>query len=362
MATFRTYKKRDGSISVTAVVRKNGYATMAETFTAGTKTKAMTEAKAWAAITEGDLYLLKKKSPMAARHRLSEFFDEYFSHIQLTSRKKPTTVANELQSRKQIERLIGPDTHLTDISTATITAFRDQRLQEGIGASKIRSEIALISCLFKFAMQERGYNIENPVAPGRMWRPPAPRGKIDFLSEREIEVFMAACRMSRNKKLAAYVTVLLNTGMRPGEAATLKVGDVDQARRSIWLEETKNNAPRLVPLTDSAWREISPLIDGRHQDELVFHKGKELPEMWKLKPASMFRESFDQAKKAAKLDRITRHGLRHTAATHMLAAGVDIRTIAAVLGHKTLQMVLRYTHPDDQQLRKAVNTLDRLVG
>lgn len=361
MATYRTYKKKSGMVSVTATIRKSN-GSFTETFTSATKTKAMSEAKAWAAEFENDIYLQKKKSHLAARQRLSDFFDSYFEHIELTARKKPATVILERQSRKQLERLIGAGTYLTDISTATIAAYRDQRIREGIGASKIRAEIALVSCLFKFAMQEKGFNIENPVASGKMWRPPAPKEKTDFLTEQEIKVFMAACRMSRNTKLAAYITVLLNTGMRPGEAAMLKVGSVDKDKHSIWIDQTKNDESRRIPLTASAWKEIAPLIADRHPDEYVFHKGKVLPEMWTLKPASMFRDAFDQAKLAAGLDRITRHGMRHTAATHMMQNGVHIRTIAAVLGHKTLQMVMKYTHPDEAELRKAVDTLDGLVG
>lgn len=358
MASFRTYKKRDGLFSITAIIRKKGM-TLTETFT-GTKAAAMAEAKAWAAITEQDIYHQKKRSPLAARQRLADVFDAYFDHVILTGRKKPATIEYERHSRKQVERVLGAGTYLTDITTANIAAFRDQRIREGLGASKIRSEIALISCLFKFASQEKGYNIENPVAPGKMWRPPAPREKMVFLSEQEIRVFLAACRMSRSKRLAAYVTVLLNTGMRPGEAATLKVGSIQG--KSIYLAQTKNDTSRRIPLTDSAWREIELLIAGRHEDEYIFAKGKDLPAIVRLRPASMFRTAFDQAKRAAGLDHITRHSLRHTAATHMLAAGVDIRTIAAVLGHKTLQMVLRYTHPDEAALKRAVDTLDGLAG
>lgn len=362
MATYRVYKRRDGMVSVTAVIRKAGYPSAAETFTSSTKTAAMADAKAWAAQNETAIYLERKKDRQAARHAIGAFFDAYFAHVELTARKRPTTIELDRQSRKQIERILGPDTNLTDITTASLAAYRDQRIRDGIGASKIRSELSLVSCLFKFAAQERGYNIENPAGPGKMWRPSAPKGRTDFLTETEIKVFMAACRMSRNKHLAAYVTVLLNTGMRPGEAALLKVGQVDQVRRSIWLDRTKNDTSRLVPLTASAWAEISSLIEGKGEDAYVFHKAKNLPEMWVKKPASMFRDAFDQAKKAAGLDRINRHGLRHTAATHMLKQGVHIRTIAAVLGHKTLQMVMKYTHPDEDELRKAVDTLDGLVG
>ena len=359
MASFRVYKKKIG-YSVTAVVRKKGIPTITETFTAETKAKAMKEAEAWAGDIERDAYLVQKKNPEAAKQRLSDFFDKYFEHVGLTNRKKKTTIAYERWSRTQIERIIGADTYLTDITTAMVAAYRDKRITEGIGASKIRSEMALISCLFKFAIQERGYNIKNPVGSGKIWRPAAPRGKIDFLTEEEIKRLLDECRKTKNKKLAAYVSVLINTGMRPGEAALLKVRDVDQERKSISLEETKNNESRLIPLTETACREIMPLVANRRPDEYVFYSGEITPYLIS-KPASMFKEAFDSAKRRAGLDRITRHGMRHTAATHMLKNNIPLRVIAEVLGHKTLQMVMRYTHPDEEELRKAVNTLDGLI-
>jgi len=360
MASFRVYKKATGQFSVTATIRRGGVA-ISETFTATTKTKANSEAKLWAVKFENDLYLKKKNDPAAAKQSLSAFFAEYFDHLDLTHRKKPITVQNERYSMTQLVRLLGANTNLTDISISTMASYRDQRLREGVGASKIRVEFALISSLFKFAAQDRGFAVENPVGPGKLWRPPAPKGKIEFLSEDEIVRFLAECRKSRNPKLAAYVAVLLNTGMRPGEAAALRVRDVNQESRTIILEETKNGERRTVPMTDTAYREIMPLVTGRSRDEYIFHKGTILPPIYQKRPAQIFREPFDSAKRRAGLDRITRHGMRHTAATHMLAHGVSIRVIAAVLGHKTLQMVFRYTHPDDSELRKAVGVLDHLV-
>jgi len=74
-------------------------------------------------------------------------------------------------------------------------------------------------------------------------------------------------------------------------------------------------------------------------------------------PSSRFRPSFDKARERAELKQIHMHDLRHTAASHMLMAGTDLRTLAAILGHSTLQMVLRYTHLlDDHKL----NAVDRI--
>jgi site-specific recombinase XerD len=64
----------------------------------------------------------------------------------------------------------------------------------------------------------------------------------------------------------------------------------------------------------------------------------------KARPGIKFRETFNAAKKRAGLPDIHLHDLRHTAASHLIMSGVDIRTLADILGHRTLQMVQRYTH------------------
>ena len=311
MATYRAYKKKDGTVSVTAIIRKKGIEVLTETFTEKSPGAAKSEARAWASDIERRMRLKKHKDPRTGEVSIGYCFDEYFKMLEYTGRKKPKTIQGEKWSRNQIEKYFGEDIFVADVSTSKMAKYRDMRLGSGVGASKIRSEIALISSLFKFLIQERDLPVENPVASGKLWRPKAPKGKIDFLSEPEIKRMMSACRKSKNKKLACYVSVLINTGMRPGEAATLLVKDVDIKRKSIWLTQTKNDDSRLIPLTDSAFREIAPFLIGRKSNEYIFHKGTELPINYQKRPASMFREAFDAAKKRAGVERITRHGLRH---------------------------------------------------
>ena len=361
MATYRTYKKKDGTVSVTAIIRKKGLEVLTETFTETKSGAAKSEAQAWASDIERRIRFKKHKDPRTAKVSIGYCFDEYFKMLQITGRKKAKTVQGEKWSRNQIEKYFGEEAYVSDVTTAKMAKYRDMRLRSGVGASKIRSEIALISSLFKFLIQERELPVENPVASGKLWRPKAPKGKIDFLSEQEIKSMMSACRKSKNKKLACYVSVLINTGMRPGEAATLLVRDIDIKKKSVLLVESKNGESRLIPLTAAAFREIAPFIIGRKSNEYIFHKGTELPINYQKRPASMFREAFDAAKKKAGVERITRHGLRHTAASHMLKSGISLRVIAEVLGHRTLQMAMRYTHPDEAVLREAVETLGDLA-
>jgi integrase len=91
----------------------------------------------------------------------------------------------------------------------------------------------------------------------------------------------------------------------------------------------------------SKLRELTMIEDGT----LVFLKGRLMDsERVKARPGVKFREAFDIVRKRAGLPDIHLHDLRHTAASHLIMSGVDIRTLADILGHRTLQMVQRYTH------------------
>ena len=105
--------------------------------------------------------------------------------------------------------------------------------------------------------------------------------------------------------------------------------------------------PDWVPLTKELAEELSKLKkNAKEQDQsLVLLKEEQLRSVRvKARPGIRFREAFDHAKKRAGLPDIHMHDLRHTAASHLIMSGVDIRTLADILGHRTLPMVQRYTH------------------
>jgi len=135
--------------------------------------------------------------------------------------------------------------------------------------------------------------------------------------------------------------------MRSSEAAGLRWTQIDLDKRVIFLPTTKNNDPRWVPLTKELTLELYKLkeISNGKREDLVFLNDDQLKnERSKARPGLKFRDSFNAAKKRAGLLDIHMHDLRHTAASHLIMSGVDIRTLADILGHRTLQMVQRYTH------------------
>ena len=89
---------------------------------------------------------------------------------------------------------------------------------------------------------------------------------------------------------------------------------------------------------------MKEITEGRDEN-LVFLEDKQMQtSRAKARPGIKFREAFNATKKRAGLPNIHLHDLRHTAASHLIMSGVNIRTLADILGHRTLQMVLRYTH------------------
>ena len=129
---------------------------------------------------------------------------------------------------------------------------------------------------------------------------------------------------------------------RPSEidVGPLDWGQVDFERRQIHLPKTKNGDPRTIPLNSIALTALKDL-DGRGK------KMRPTPVFPSIRTGESLQGSrgwFPRALEEAKIEGYTWHCNRHTFASRLVMAGVDLRTVAELLGHRTLQMVMRYSH------------------
>ena len=341
-------RKGKNKTSYSVTVRLKGHESVTRSF----DTKG--EARAWAAELEADMKNRRYKDPRRAHRTLDKALDQYLETV--TVQKAPTTQEREKRIIKIIKQKFGKDTLLPDITPSVVAKYRDNRLGT-VSAYSVRLELALLSHLFIKAIKEWELPVENPVKA--IERPKVPKGRVLFLKEDEAVRLLKECKVSRNKMLYPYVLILLHTAMRPSEAAGLRWNQIDFNRRSLTLFITKNE-PRTVPLTKTVVTVLEELKKSNPENELVFLKGEGKSEHSKNIPSSRFRPSFDSARERAGLPSVHMHDLRHTAASHMLMAGTDIRTLAAILGHSTLQMVLRYTHLLDEHKLNAVDRINTL--
>jgi site-specific recombinase XerD len=173
--------------------------------------------------------------------------------------------------------------------------------------------------------------------------------RIRFLSTEE-ELVLRRVVEEKYVQHLPELGVALHTGLRLSEQYSLTWDCVDFGRRTLTIPLSKNGAMRHVPLNDEA---LSALKEARlcsNGEPHVFlnRYGKRL---------SSPREWFEPAVRAAGLNDFTWHCLRHTFASRLVMAGVDLRTVQELMGHKTIQMTVRYAHLAPKHQLAAVQRL-----
>ena len=166
-----------------------------------------------------------------------------------------------------------------------------------------------------------------------------------------------------NLKARTALSVAYGAGLRAAEVVSLKITDIDSQRMLIRVDQGKGSKDRDAKLSPVLHRLL------RHWYVEARVEGKMLPGGWLfpgMNPVNhlstrqlnrLFRLSLEAA---GVNQRATLHTLRHSFATHMLEAGVDIRVIQVLLGHKKLETTARYSHVATKTLREVTSPLDSL--
>lgn len=222
---------------------------------------------------------------------------------------------------------------LASLKGSDFATYRDKRLKAGMASNTVRLELALVSHLFKVAAMEWGIGVSNPVAAIR--KPGGSNARTRRLEGDEEKRLLAACRESKNHHLFPLVVLALETAMRLGEMLSCTWDEVDLPGRSLEKGTAKNGNGRVIPLTKKAV-EILSGIPCSPTTRRVFHH---------FPPHSdSIKNSWNTAKQTAGISGLRFHDLRHEAISRLTEAGLNPLEAAAISGHKTLNMLKRYTH------------------
>ncbi len=192
------------------------------------------------------------------------------------------------------------------------------------------------------------------------------RPQIPYLEKAEMDALLAAPDRSSSQGRRDYALLLFlyNTGARASEVAQLKVADlripdVDRGNAFVMLHG-KGQKERLCPLWSHIARELRQLVIGRPGDHSLFLNRRREPLTRFGIHASVERYARRAAEKVSTLaaKRVSPHSIRHTTATHLLRAGVDINTIRAWLGHVSLSTTNMYTEIDLKMKAQALARLE----
>ena len=330
MAYFR---KRSGAWE--ASIEKKGVPRISRTF----DTKG--EAEIWAATVESEIgrgvFVSRKE---AENTTLSEALDRYEREV-IPEKKGAVQESMRIRIWKRTPLA---KRSIASIQGKDIAAYRDARLKE-VAPNTVRHELAVLSHVFTIAVKEWSMTgLVNPVRQIRI--PKAPPGRDRRLNPGELDRIISASGSSVLPEIARFA---VETAMRQAEIAGMTWELVDLKKRTVTLLDTKNGEKRIVPLSMEAVRILSGLvrrIDG---------------EVWGIQPrtiaisfaraVSRARNSYEKecAEKGEKPDPsflvdLTFHDLRHEATSRLFEKGFDTMEVSTITGHKTLQMLKRYTH------------------
>jgi integrase len=246
------------------------------------------------------------------------------------------------------------DQLLETITTADVERVLDRLLEGRTGATRNRYR-DLCSGMFKRAVR-LGLVSTNPVTGIPKIRETGQR--LAFLDP----VAETALRDALPERLRPAFTVAVHTGLRHSEQAGLRWRDVDVMTNLITIDVSKNGRPRRVPMNAAVRAALVDLASGRARpdepDERLFPLSYRQTQILFAQAVARAQGMLrDAGQDPSRLDGVTWHTCRHTFASRLTMAGVDLRTVAELGGWRTLAMVQRYAHLSPTHLQAAVERL-----
>lgn len=216
-------------------------------------------------------------------------------------------------------------------------------------SATINRYIASLSGVLTYACRQLRWIDDNPCFNLIKLKEAAGRDRI--LTNEEVDRLFKACQESRNKYLYCIILLAFTTGMRQGEILNLTWKQIDFVNKLAHLTETKNGSPRSVPLVDLALQELKILFQARNPaKEHVFASKTAFGCIDIKKP-------WKEALGSAEIKGFVFHSIRHHFASLAARSGASNLQLKTAMGHKTLQMLERYTHLDVQTTRLLCETV-----
>ncbi|MCK5771800.1 site-specific integrase [Algiphilus sp.] len=347
-----------------AVIRRRGWPTTTKSF----RTKR--DAEDWSRRVEDEMvrgvYVQRTSSE---RTLFTQAMRQYLAEV--TPTKRPSTQKSDHQKADTLIEFFGAYS-LQAITPALVASYRDQRLASKVkpryrqrspvtklvSPGTVRRELALLGHVFTVALKEWGIGLTaNPVQSIR--RPAPGDGRNRRLRPDEERQLMSALAKHSNPMLRWIVVLALETGMRSSEISSLRTDQVDINRRVVRLDVTKNGSARTVPLSRRAAQVLQEALDHPIRPKgcsLIFfgepgQDGERRP--------YQFKKTWVDMKSRLGFADLRFHDLRHEAVSRMVEAGLSDQEVSAISGHRSMQMLKRYTHLRAEDL---VPKLDAVGG
>jgi integrase len=299
------------------------------------------EAKVRIEIVEGK-YFNKPKGEFVT---VDELMTKYLSDHSKPN-KAPKTYKCDISFAKKILQYFG-EMALIKLSPKHIAAYIKARRKDGVGNVTINHELRLLRHAYNLAVKQWELVDKTPFDNVKI--PSGDVKRVRYLSDDEEKRLFEVMP----EWLKPIVVIARETGLRRSNIANLRWSQVNLFNKTIIIETTKNGEPIGLPMTDGVYGELKELGKIRRLDsDYIFTKdGIPLGANWISK-------SFCKVCRKAGIENLRFHDLRHDFCSRLVQRGVDLYTVAALAGHKSIKMTQRYAHLSPEKLRSAVEVLN----
>jgi integrase/recombinase XerD len=276
---------------------------------------------------------------------MGKLYDRMKADLELRGYSPRTGESYLSFARRFVEHYMRPAEELGELEIRCFL-LHQVRVRE-VGPATIKMYVAALKFLYEVTLS-------SPEATRSLAWPKVPKPLPDVLSLEEV---MRVLEAVGSLVYRAVLTTAYATGMRISETCRLQASDIDRERGVIHVRKGKGGKDRYVMAGDELiaclrdyWRKTQPpgpyLFPGR--------RNREEP----MSRASV-RRALSQATAATGIQKpVTLHGLRHAFATHMLEAGVDLRTLQYLMGHESIGTTARYTRVSARHVARTPSPLD----
>ena len=309
MATIRKLRNK-----WQAQVRLKGHKPQAKSFT------LKSDAVAWARMIEAEIQRgVFVDTSIAERMSVRDAIERYL--INVIDEKKRRI---ESSTARPVIAFLG-HVSLFNLTNQHLADFRDEQLKQ-VGPTTVVHRLSLLSKVLKIAYQE--WNVPFPKGIPTVRKPKRPRGRDRRLQPGELDRLLEA--LSETPIVQKIVVIAVETAMRRGEIVKVQWQHIDWKRRTLHIPETKTGVPRDVPLSERALAVFESIDAG-------------VGKVFEIQPDSVS-QAFERACKRAGIEELRFHDLRHEATSSFFERGLNTMEVATITGHKTLEMLNRYTH------------------
>lgn len=309
MATIRKLRSK-----WQAQVRIKGQKPQAKSFT------LKSDAVAWARLVEAEIQKgMFVDTSEAERMSVNDAIERYLRSI--SDQRKQLI---ERSTARPVLAALGV-VSLFNLTNQHLAEFRDEQLKL-VGPTTVIHRLSLLNKVLKIASQE--WSVPFPKGIPSVRKPKRPSGRDRRLLGDEFGLLQDA--LIDTPVVQNIVVLAVETAMRRGELVKIKWEQIDWQNRTLHIPETKTGVPRDVPLSAAA---IEVLMSISREGEIVFN----------IRPDSVS-QAFERACKRAGIEGLRFHDLRHEATSRLFEKGLNTMEVATITGHKTLEMLNRYTH------------------